>query len=296
MRLTGLLGVRSLEELRALARPNWLLRTSRPSGRSAWPSCPCPWAAVTDTSWPIVDGHVLPRSPYEVFSAGEQARVPLLTGNAAGEAAAMPGLADVAAHRADAEREYCDLAGRFLSLYPAETDEEASAASVTANSDRIFTWQNRTWARLHARTGAATWLYRWEHEPPVPAGYAEGSPGAFHACEIPYTFGTLDARDWDWRPVDRELSATLSGYWTAFAATGDPNGTDLNGGDPNGGDPNGGEPNGGEPNGGGRPFWEPFDPDHPAVLRFAARITQGPPPDAARIAVLSEHYARLRDR
>ncbi|SEM26272.1 para-nitrobenzyl esterase [Nonomuraea pusilla] len=159
---------------------------------------------------------------------------------------------------------------RFLSLYPAETDEEAVTASATANGDRIFTWQNRTWARLHARTGGATWLYRWEHEPPVPDGYAEGRPGAFHACEIPYAFGTLDARDWEWRPIVRELAATLSGYWTAFAATGDPNG-------------------------GGRPSWQPYVPDRPAALSFAARITQGPLPDAARLAFLDEHYSRLRD-
>lgn len=270
-RLTGLLGVRSLDELRALG-PAELAAAHLPAERPfRMAFLPVPVGRGDfDTAWPVVDGHVLPRSPYEVFSAGEQAHVPLLTGNAAGEAAAMPRLGDAAAYRADAEREYGDLAGRFLSLYPAETDEEAVTASATANGDRIFTRQNRTWARLHARTGGATWLYRWEHEPPVPDGYAEGRPGAFHACEIPYAFGTLDARDWEWRPIDRELAATLSGYWTAFAATGDPNG-------------------------GGRPSWQPYVPDRPAALSFAARITQGPLPDAARLAFLDEHYSRLRD-
>ncbi len=50
--------------------------------------------------------------------------------------------------------------------------------------------------------------------------------GAFHAVELPYVFGTLDLFSWLGviRQADRELSAAMRGYWTRFAATGDPNG------------------------------------------------------------------------
>ena len=46
---------------------------------------------------------------------------------------------------------------------------------------------------------------------------------AYHGAELPYTFGTHPS----WMPttdVDRALTDKILGYWTSFAATGDPNG------------------------------------------------------------------------
>ena len=52
--------------------------------------------------------------------------------------------------------------------------------------------------------------------------------GAFHSDDIDYVFGTLDQRpEATWRPEDRKLSEQMGQYWTNFARTGDPNGTDL---------------------------------------------------------------------
>ena len=53
--------------------------------------------------------------------------------------------------------------------------------------------------------------------------------GAFHSAELWYVFGT-QSRAWrPWEPIDAELSERMVGYWTRFAATGDPNGEGLPG-------------------------------------------------------------------
>lgn len=51
--------------------------------------------------------------------------------------------------------------------------------------------------------------------------------GAWHSCELEYSFGTLD-RVWrPWEKRDYDLSARILDYWTNFMKTGDPNGEGL---------------------------------------------------------------------
>jgi len=50
--------------------------------------------------------------------------------------------------------------------------------------------------------------------------------GAFHGAEYAYAFGTHDAYMLT-NDIDLALTETMMGYWTRFAATGDPNGGDL---------------------------------------------------------------------
>ena len=67
--------------------------------------------------------------------------------------------------------------------------------------------------------------------------------GAFHSSELWYEFETLD-RCWrPWEDCDRQLAKAVSGYWTNFVKTGDPNGEGL-------------------------PRWEPYTQDqkHPILL------------------------------
>ena len=67
--------------------------------------------------------------------------------------------------------------------------------------------------------------------------------GAFHSSELWYEFETLD-RCWrPWEDCDRQLAKVVSGYWTNFVKTGDPNGEGL-------------------------PRWEPYTQDqkHPILL------------------------------
>ncbi len=66
----------------------------------------------------------------------------------------------------------------------------------------------------------STYLYQFTRVP------FENVLGAFHGVEIPYVFGTADLFSslGALEQTDFDLSDVIMGYWTRFAATGDPNG------------------------------------------------------------------------
>jgi para-nitrobenzyl esterase len=161
---------------------------------------------------PVVDGRLLTRDSQAAFLAGEQAPVPLLVGANTDEGAnyARPGTALPAAG----------------DVYPRD-----SPASV-----RLFVGESRfnypvwRWAVTHATTtGAPTWLYRFEHEPPLPAGLdlappPDGLPGygVYHTAELPYTADNLALRDWPWTTADHDLAKAMADAWASFVAHLDP--------------------------------------------------------------------------
>ncbi len=278
-RLAEALGARSLDELRALS-PERLMAVPLPSDEPArWTMNLGPerfGRGSFESGYPVVDGHVLPTEVQRVFAAGEQQDVPLITGWVANESAGVPGVATLADHLADAQEEYGDMAGRFLELYPANTDEEAYRASATSVADRIFVAQNWAWARLHSRSaGSRTFLYHWSRVPPIPpsAGLVERDPGAFHSAEVPYVFRHIGheghGRDWDWTATDERLSDVISAYWLAFAETGDPNRAGL-------------------------PEWPAFDEASPVAMHFRDEPAPGAVPDADKLAFWDAYYARAR--
>jgi para-nitrobenzyl esterase len=230
---------------------------------------------VFDMNWPIVDGHALPQSPFEIFSAGKQNDVPLLLGTTANEGATMPSVPSVSAFVALAQADHGDRADKFLKLYPATSDDAARIASRTAFSYRNFYWQNWTWARLQARTGKApVFYYQFTRKPPIPAStqFAETATselGAFHCAEIPYVFRNLGFRDWNWSQTDRDLSNAISSYWLNFAKTGDPNGSGL-------------------------PQWPAFDPTRQMTIEFQDTIHPSPMHNLARLEFWDEYYATQR--
>jgi para-nitrobenzyl esterase len=229
-----------------------------------------------ESGYPVVDGHVLPTEVQQVFAAGEQHDVPLITGWVANEASGVPGVATLDDHLADAREEYGDMADRFLELYPAGSDEEAFRASAASVGDRIFVAQNWAWARLHGRTGSSpTFLYHWSRVPPVPPSVSlvERDPGAFHSAEVPYIFRHVGVdghgRDWDWTATDERLAHVVSSYWLRFAETGDPNRADL-------------------------PQWPAFHEPDPVAMHFGDEPAAGPVPDEEKLAFWDAYYARER--
>ena len=255
------LGARSASELRACSVDE-ILSTEVDAPAEAWRFGDAPFRrGAFDCGFPIVDGTVVPESPYVTFREGRQAQVPLITGSAAGEATGMPYMPTRTDFLADARLEYGPEVDEFLALYPAPDDDAARAVSAQANGDRVFVWQNWTWARLHAETSAApTFYYHVSNVPPVdpldplapPMGHA------YHGGEVAYVFGTFAARPWSWSDADRLLGETIAGYWTTFARTGDPNGDD-------------------------RPTWPRFDPANPAAFHFREVSGLAPVPQRARL-------------
>jgi para-nitrobenzyl esterase len=53
------------------------------------------------------------------------------------------------------------------------------------------------------------------------------TPGATHASDVAYTFGTLGAVDPKASDADRAAAGRVAGYWANFVRSHDPNGAGL---------------------------------------------------------------------
>jgi para-nitrobenzyl esterase len=184
----------------------------------------------------VIDGYVLPRDVYTIYSEGAQARVPLLAGWNADESrvyAVFGSKRPTARSFSESVRlEYAELADAVLRLYPATTDEEAVRSAGDLAGDRFIVSSTWSWIEMQLRSGAPVFRYQFDRAIPVaPGTEVNGSPvtaadvGAPHAGEIPYVFGALASNPRaPWQPEDRKLSELMETYWTNFAKRGDPNG------------------------------------------------------------------------
>ena len=234
VRFAGQVGADSLRALRALSASRLLELAAKPDAPRFGPA---------------VDGHFLPRPPAEVYTAGEQADVPLLVGWNSKESTYRALTGDrppTPEVYAQAVRDrFGDRAGRVLELYPADTWQDVIRAGTDLASDRFIgvgTWK---WSETHRRTGAPVYRYFYTHpRPPMTPGAgndvpglagAPGNPrhvqpprGAVHSAEIEYALGNLDTNDiYAWTPADRAVSRLLKGYFARFITSGDPNGPDA---------------------------------------------------------------------
>lgn len=208
---------------------------------------------------PSIDGHVLNRSPVDIYTAGDQLDVPLLLGSNADESSlglASPFGVDAEDFERDARETYGDDAEAFLRLYPATTDDEARESQMQADTDRVMTAAMHRWATLQTESGSApAHLYFFAHTPPDPRLERYG---AYHGAEVMYAYDNLGADDnADYGPVDYALRDEMTGYWLNFVRTGDPNGDDL-------------------------PAWPTVEAEPEQVMTFdrGSRVTPRPRPDA----------------
>ncbi len=175
----------------------------------------------------VVDGWVFPKEARLIFADGEQHHVPVIVGSNANEMTTLTPRAIVPTTLDGLQkyvaRDFKGFEADFAKLYPAATDAEAADAFLDASRDRAFTWQMRTWAREMTKAGVPAYLYFFTRIPPV-GDHAYNR--AFHAAEIAYAFGNLDAAR-GYTATDRALSDAISTYWVNFAAAGDPNGDGL---------------------------------------------------------------------
>ncbi len=170
---------------------------------------------------PVVDGYVLPDMPTALWLEGGYQHVSLLIGSNADEADLfLPGLMVT-------EERYKELvddifgsyADEALALYPADGVGRPTESLSRMLTEVGFAASARFAARQMSTSGSDVYLYEFARAP-LPL------MGAFHAVELPYVFGTVDRFSWApmIRSADTDLSSTVMGYWTRFAATGDPNG------------------------------------------------------------------------
>lgn len=174
---------------------------------------------------PIVDGYVLPQSVHDCFVAGNQSKVPLLTGWNQNEGLFFGKPKSAEDFKKDIEQQYGPDAGTFLQYYPAGNDEQASQSQLAYyGRDLHFGIQEYALANMQSKS-AKVYVYRFTRIVPATGQYV--GYGAFHTGEVPYAYGNLKFVNRPWESVDFDLTKTMLTYWANFIKSGNPNGTDL---------------------------------------------------------------------
>lgn len=173
-----------------------------------------------------IDGRILPRQLVDTFERGEQAPVPLMAGLTSGEIRGLrlllPPLASNSdAYVAEIRARYGDLADAYLRLYPPADLEQTRLA---ASRDVVFGWASERLVRDQSEIGQPSFLYYFDQDYPAAAA---ADLTAFHASEVPFVFGTIDATPAHWpqipdTPEQRGVSDAMLDYWTSFARNGAP--------------------------------------------------------------------------
>jgi para-nitrobenzyl esterase len=175
---------------------------------------------------PVADGHVLADLPTRLWAAGKQMKVPLLIGSNKDEGNVfLQGLSiPSTSYDAYIQRIFGSYAPEALALYPVKAGTDATPVLSRMLTEVGFASTARFAAGVTAGSQtfpqASAYLYQFTRVP-------LGNPlGAFHSVEIPYVFENagLFSSLGKLEPADYALSDAIMGYWTRFAATGNPNG------------------------------------------------------------------------
>lgn len=173
-----------------------------------------------------VDGQVLPRQLVDVFDRGEQAPVPILAGFNSGEIRSLrvlapPPPASSEEYESVIRDRYLDLADEFLRLYPSSDMQESIFATTR---DALYGWTSERLVRKQTELGQPSFLYIFDHGYPAAD---DAGLHAFHASELPFTWGNFDLTPPNWpkipdTPQETRLADALVGYWSSFASEGRP--------------------------------------------------------------------------
>ena len=233
-------GAKSLTELRAIPADK-LLEATATMGVPGFTSA--------------IDGYFFPKSPSAIFTAGEQAHVPLLVGWNSEEmnyrAVLGKDQPTIANYTAAVKKLYPERADEVLKLYSASSDEQVEQAATDLASDRFIGFSTWRWSDMQAKTGGKP-VYRYLYSRPRPAMRAEmgnaapglaggvvkgndaaamkmpAARGAVHSAEIEYAMGNLASNKvYDWTPDDYKVSEVMQNYFANFIKTGNPNGNGL---------------------------------------------------------------------
>ena len=176
---------------------------------------------------PVVDGIEIPDQPRSVFESGSFNRVPTIIGTNRDEGLSFatrsfPAGVSLAQYESWVSKEFGPHALSVLATYPASDFASPLDAMARVVGDVEFVCEAKRLARhiADARTPVFVYSYDYEIDEVFPDRVTHGveSNIIFGNNYVPPRFPNhvLDA-------ADLSLHAAMAGYWTRFAATGNPN-------------------------------------------------------------------------
>jgi para-nitrobenzyl esterase len=181
---------------------------------------------------PVVDTSTVVERPLAALANGAASDIDLLIGCTADEMRLFADPRSVGAGRDRlvglADAHLAGHPGRHIGVPPERAAGlidvylqrygSSDAAWTGVLTDSVMRLPAMQVADAHAGAAAATFSYLFTWEAP--------GLGAFHAIDLPFTFGTFDVDGWgDFVGADadaRRLSGTIRGAWARFAGSGDP--------------------------------------------------------------------------
>jgi para-nitrobenzyl esterase len=188
-------------------------------------------------SWgPVVGGDTLPLDPVKAFETGNYLHVPLLQGSNLDEGEFFVGIEyDLLQGHPLTAAQYPKVvtaqfgakdAKAILAHYPLSKFPSPDLAFAQVLTDSEFSCPALLTDTLTERSGSYAYEFSDPH-PPNDFGVKFSFPlGPAHSTELQYVFGKIPLLDTTppFKPDQFALSAEMQGYWTRFAATGNPNG------------------------------------------------------------------------
>ncbi|MFI1396083.1 carboxylesterase/lipase family protein [Streptomyces sp. NPDC020681] len=190
------------------------------------------WGPLAHTSIPIspvVDGDVLPRTPWQALAEGAGRDIELLVGHTRDEYRLFTALDGMLGMVTNEQAQSAltafapgpDGARRYRDAFPAAGPDELYEL---VNSDWLFRMPSLHLAKAQTASGGRAYV----NELTWPAPGMGGALGACHGLDVPLVFGNL-TRGQVSMLIGEEpsqeaetLSARMRTAWTAFAAHGDP--------------------------------------------------------------------------
>jgi para-nitrobenzyl esterase len=176
---------------------------------------------VIDGYWPWQDGDLFPEPLEQLLASGKAATTPLIIGTNRSEwllwqaLGATPPPVGSAGLRAEINRYFPAHAERIAAHYVPASEFDVNEAFLRLMTDAYFRCPSRALMRGANAAGGTGYLYDFAVHP------------AAHALEVDYVFDLpavsllfpFEAPD----PLLPNVVRAMQGYWTQFAATGDPN-------------------------------------------------------------------------
>ena len=197
----------------------------------------------------ILDGYALTKDPYQVYLDKENNEEALLNGYNVmeGDAFVVPQYLLSPTSKDNILGRLKDFFGeeygqKFYDIYKDRIEEDAFSVMNEIFSVYWFMYPHYSWMHMASDTGKVTvYSYQFTKE--------NGYHSTYHAGEMVYAYGNVKhaRRSFAYNESDYSLADTMLSYWSNFAKTGNPNGSNL-------------------------PTWNTFDPSEKKVMELGVNV------------------------